>query len=423
MLNRLRHSPRTIEAALGAVSLGLRLASLAGKLALSLYMGKVFALAALGLYGLAFGAVMLAIVLLGFRIDYVVSREIANSSPERQQKVGAAAAILFLFCFLVAAPLVVIGLWLAGVKATVGFIVLLLVLCGIEAYANYLYTVTIALGRPALANALFFIRSGLWTVPAMAVSWFEPAYRTVEFVLLCWLAGVSLSVILNIIVLRREIVGPWRRGGFDWAEIRHATSAGIMIWIGSVAVTLGAYADRYVLAGALTLNEVGVATFYASFTAAVLTLVQSASTNVTLPSLIAHHDAGRMGEFAAEMRRTERVAAMVCLAVVAVLAGVMWLCAGWLGKPELIAAFPFFLLLLVATFIRTQAETLYTGLFVVRAHRAIWIGNLLFLGVSLALNFLLIPLLGLTGLGVAAIGSALILARWRRTALRGARGA
>ncbi|HVF83927.1 MAG TPA: hypothetical protein VM913_07135 [Sphingomicrobium sp.] len=423
MLNRLHQSPRTMQAALGAVSLGLRLASLGGKLVLSLYMGKVFALSELGLYGLAFGAVMLAIVFLGFRIDYVVSREIAGFGPERQQKVGAAAAMLFLLCFVAAAPLAVTSLWFAGVEASAGFIALLLLLCGVEAYANYLYTVTIALGRPALANALFFIRSGLWTVPAMAVSWFEPAYRTVEFVLICWLVGVSLSVFLNVIVLRGQIVGPWRRGGFDWEEIRHATSAGIMIWIGSVAVTLGGYADRYVLAGALSLDEVGVATFYASFTAAVLTLVQSATTNITLPAVIAHHDADRRAEFAAEMRRTERAAASVCLAVIILLAGVMWPVAGWLGKPELIAAFPFFLLLLAATFIRTQAETLYTGLFVIRAHRAIWTGNLLYLGVSLALNFLLIPPLGLTGLGLAAIGSALILAGWRWAGLRLGRGA
>jgi len=127
-----------MQAAMGAVSLGLRLASLGGKLVLSLYMGKVFDLAELGLYGLAFGAVMLAIVLLGFRIDYIVSREIAGFSPERQQRVGAAAAMLFALCFVVAAPLAVAGLWLAGVKASAGFIALLLLLCGVEAYANYL---------------------------------------------------------------------------------------------------------------------------------------------------------------------------------------------------------------------------------------------------------------------------------------------
>lgn len=63
------------------------------------------------------------------------------------------------------------------------------------------------------------------------------------------------------------------------------------------------------LASALTLQEVGLATFYTSFTAAVLALVQSATTSVTLPTLIAHHDAGEARAFAKEMKRTALIAA------------------------------------------------------------------------------------------------------------------
>jgi O-antigen/teichoic acid export membrane protein len=413
MLTKLRQSPKVMQAATGAVSLGLRLASLAGKLILSLYMGKVFALRELGLYGLAFSAVMLAIVLLGFRIDYVVSREIASFDEERQRRVGAAAAVLFAGSFLVAAPLAVGALWLSGVGASTTFIALLLALCGIEAYANYLYTVTISLKRPALANALFFIRSGLWTFPAMLVSWLSPDLRTVEFILGCWLAGTSASVALNLVVLRRQLIGPLRPGGFDWAEIRHATSTGLMIWLGSVAVTLGAYIDRYVLAGALSLDDVGVATFYGSFTSAVLTLVQSATTTITLPSLIAHFDGRAMAPFRREMARTERMAALLCLIILFGLALAMWLIIGLLGKAQLVSAYPIFLLLLLATLIRTHAETLYTGLFVVRAHRAIWVGNVAFLLVSIAANFLLIPRLGLYGFGLANIVAAIALMSWR----------
>lgn len=211
---------------------------------LSLYMGRVFELTQLRLYGLAFGAVMLAIVVLGFRVDYVISREIAGFPEERRGRVGATVALLFMLCFIVAAPLSLGALWYSGVPATDTFLGLLLLLCGTEAYANYLYTVTIALRRPALANALFFIRSGLWTVPAMIVSWVEPAFRSVEFILGCWLAGTTASVVVNLYVLRRQLIGPLKRGSLDWMEIRHAITAGRMIWLGSAALTLGAYVDR-----------------------------------------------------------------------------------------------------------------------------------------------------------------------------------
>src|SRR5690242_841565 len=98
------------RAAAGSVSLLLRLMSLVGKLALSLYMGRYFALTELGLYGLAFGAVMLAIVLFGFRVDYIVAREILGMGEDKQRRIGSEVALLYLGSFLLAAPFAVGGL-------------------------------------------------------------------------------------------------------------------------------------------------------------------------------------------------------------------------------------------------------------------------------------------------------------------------
>ena len=77
-----------------------------------------------------------------------------------------------------------------------------------------------------------------------------------------------------------------------------------------------------------------------------------------------------------------------------------------------------FAVLAAATLVRSHAETLYYGLFVERQHRAIWLGNLLFLGCSLALNLVLIPYAGLMGLALAAVASAIFITAWRAAALR-----
>jgi O-antigen/teichoic acid export membrane protein len=406
------------RAAAGSVSLVLRLLSLVGKLALSLYMGKFFALDQLGLYGLAFGAVMLAIVLFGFRVDYIVAREILGLEQSRQRRIGSEVALLYLGSFLLAAPFAIGALLYFGAGGAIGLLLLIYLLCGVEAYANFLYTVTIALKRPALANALFFIRSGLWTIPAMAFSYFDPAYRTVEFIISCWLAGAGASVILNMWLMRRQLIGAVSLRWSEWLDVRAYCRGAILVWIGSVAVTLGAYLDRFVLASFLSLKEVGVATFYTSFTTAVVTLVQSATTNVTFPSLIEHYDAGRTDSFTRELRRTAILAAAIALIILFGLAVMMPLMGRLMGKPELVAAYPAFLLLLGATWIRTHAETLYYGLFVKREHRAIWLGNLVFFGSSLLLNLLFIPQLGLIGLGLAAVASALVIYGWRAFTLR-----
>ena len=394
--------------------MGLRAASLAGKLALSLYMAKFFSLAELGRYGLAFGAVMLAVVAFGFRLDYVLSREVLNLDERESRRIGTTILWIFVLSFIVAAPF---AFWamkdLDTGGSSLAYLVLVYLLCCVEAYANYLYTTTIALKRASLANGLFFIRSGLWTAPAMAVSFFVPSLRNVGFVLACWLAGVTVSVILNLWFTRERLIGRFRWSELAWSDANIYVRRAFLVWIGSVGVTLGAYVDRFVLANYMTLSDVGIATFYLSFATSVLTLVQSATTTVTFPILIEHYDRGDHGHYGRELRKTTIVAAVLAAAILVPLAVGMPFVARAMDKPALVASYAAFLILLLATWIRINAETLYYALFVHRQHREIWLGNLLFLLAAFGLNVLLIPRFGLTGLAIAALIAATGLLAWR----------
>jgi O-antigen/teichoic acid export membrane protein len=406
------------RAVAGSASLVLRLMSLGGKLALSLFMGKFFTLSELGLYGLAFGAVMLAVVAFGFRVDYVVAREILGMPGERRRQVGTEVAALYVVSVVLAAPLAVLALHSFGMTDDWRLLGLIYLVCGVEAYANFLYMVTVSLKRPALANALFFVRSGLWCLPVMVIAYLYPEYRTVSFVFAWWLAGTSASVVLNLWYLRDSLIAPLSAAHLRWRDIRGFIAGSVMIWLGSMAVTMGGYLDRFVLARYLTLDDVGVATFYTSFTIAALTLVHSATTTVTLPAMIEDYDSGRYDAFSSEVRRTSLLGLGAAVAILGGLAIAMPLMARVLGKAELSAAYPTFCLLLLATLIRTLAEALYYAIYVERKHRAVWIGNLLFFAASFAFNLLLIPRLGLIGLGLAAVFAALAVLVFRYAAYR-----
>lgn len=399
---------------IGLVSIGLRGLSLVGKLALSLYMAKFFTLDELGRYGLAFGAVMLATALFGFRLDYPLSREVLGLSPLQSRRVGTTVLWIFLISFVLAAPVAAWFLLTFDTLPTgLPFLVLVYLVCCVEAYANFLYTTTIALKRAMLANALFFVRSGLWTVPAMTLGYFIPAMRTVNFVLGWWLAGVSVSVALNLWFVRDRLFGWFAWRNLAWDTARSYVGRALLVWVGSIALTLGAYIDRFVLARYMTLADVGIATFYLSFSTSVLTLVQSATTSVTFPRLIEHYDRGDRDQYAKELRTTGLVAAALGGAVLVPLAAIMPFVARAVGKPALLASYVAFLLVLLATWLRINAETIYYALFVHRQHREIWLGNLLFLATAFGLNMLLIPRLGLTGLGLAATVAAAGLLGWR----------
>lgn len=398
----------------GAVSLGLRALSLAGKLVLSLYMAKFFTLAELGRYGLAFGAVMFATAAFGFKLDYVVSREVLGLTNRDSRRIGSTTLAIFVISFLAAAPIAIWALLTFGDQSSGAlFVIVVYLLCCVEAYANFLYTTTIALKRPGLANALFFVRSGLWTIPAIGISYFVPSLRNVGFVLLCWLVGVSLSVLLNLWATRARLFGWYRWSDLAWRKAHQYIRRALLVWIGSVGLTLGAYVDRFVLATYMTLSDVGIATFYLSFTTSVLTLVQSATTNVTFPMLIEHYDSGDHRSYDKELRKMGMVAGALAAAILLPLAVAMPFLARAMAKPALVSSYPAFLLLLLATFIRISAETIYYALFVHRQHREIWLGNLLFLAVAFGLNILLIPSFGLNGLGIAALVAASALFLWR----------
>ena len=398
---------------LTATNFALRLASLAGKTLLSLYMAKVFGLADLGVYGLAFGCVMIAVAVFGARLDYIISREISGYDGARASEIFGTVSVFFLSNFALGAIIV-------GILHLDGFIefprydiILIYALCCLESFANLLYNVIVSIGKSTVANALFFVRAGLWTIPAIALSWFNPDLRNAMFVLTCWSFGAAASIIASVVFLARrsiEIRPSWQVAK-TW--LRPVLTQVAMVWIGSVAVTFGGYLDRFILARFMSIEQVGVATFYLSFTVAVLTLIQSSTVAVSFPQLIRLYEAGDEDGYFSEFRRLATLAGALSGAILLALGGVIPVFGMVIHKPALVENGVGLALLLLATWLRTHAESAYYLLFVERRHSAVWIGNILYLIASSLFSFWLIPLFGVAGLGAAAVISSGLLFAWR----------
>src|SRR5690349_5620175 len=74
----------------------LRLASLAGKFGLSLYIVRYLSLDDLGLYGLVFSASMIAVVLYGGRIDHDLARKIVDMPADETRALLRDQTVFFL---------------------------------------------------------------------------------------------------------------------------------------------------------------------------------------------------------------------------------------------------------------------------------------------------------------------------------------
>lgn len=394
-------------------NVALRVANLAGKLCLSLYMGKYFRLEDMGVYGLIFGIIMMGVAFLGFRMDYVVSRSLVVSGPleglARMRDQSIFYFINYAFAILVGIFLITVG----GLNLSKHIILLTVILMILESYGNLCYNNMNSLSRPMVANILFFIRSSLWILPIIGFWIAFPSMRSVDSILIAWITGAAISIVANMVLLRHL---PWAELPaipIDWGRVGIDVRKSIPIWVGALGLSAGAYVDRFVVAHFLGLKDAGVATFYFSFTYSLLTLIQSGVLSIAYPRLIRFHSEGNWAGFWKEGREVG-VSVGVFAAVISIGIGVMVPLLGkFIGRQELVSAAPTLWLMLAGIFIRSNAETLYYILFARHQDLPIWLGNLLFLVPAFGFNLILVPWLGIIGIGIGAVLAALLLLFWR----------
>jgi len=393
----------------------LRLASLVGKFGLSIYMARYLSLDDLGLYGLIFSLTMVAVVLYGGRIDYDLVRQIPKMNKQENYGLLRDQSIFFALNYIFTAPILLFGQHL--LRESWALLSLVSLICWLESYSNLLFVNTTFLGKPILANIAFFVRSGLWSIIVIVAGLAFPPARNLWFVLASWAIGTGLSIALNLWFLEVRYWPGARAVAVDWARIRTALGRSFPIWIGSVGLVGGSYLDRFVVGAFLDMKAVGLTTFYTSFTAAVVMLVSTSILSVVAPKLVDDAAQRRATEYNQELRRAGfNVAALSAVLCVAISICVPHL-ASAMHKPEIAENVLALWLLMAATLVRLIAETAFCGLYARHKDREIWIGNGIFLFVSLLLNLVLVPLFGLTGLGISSIVASGILLALRQEGL------
>ena len=392
----------------------LRLATLVTKLVLMLYMGRYLSLSDMGTYGLVFGVVMISTAALGVRLDYVVSRDLVDVQPlvalckMRDQAVFYLINYLFLFAILV--PAIIVN-WDNPVNTKA--ILYIFALSVVESYASIVHSNVVSLGRPIFANVLFFIRAALWVFAAVGLGLAIPAFRTIDVVFKCWLIGVIVSLVTALFSWWKM---PWQamfQTAIDWSWVRRGINKCFFIWLGTIGLTVGFYIDRFIVVKYLSLDFVGILTFYVSFTAALHTLILSGVLSFSYPRLIVLHRDHDESGFWREAKQTGWHVSIFS-AVIAAGIGVGVPLLGFVFKrPELVSETITLVLLLCGTWIRSNAETLYYVLFARHQDRAIWLGNLLYLIPAFGCNALFVPLFGFIGIGYGTIVSSIFLFLWR----------
>lgn len=258
----------------------LRVTSLAGRFALSLFVIKYLEAGEAGQFALIYGGVLSLPAVFGFGLNYFVGRSVAIAKPSYAIKLvrwriqssiilGFLAAIFFVSFFI----------YFSQDKSGILTISpLMLLICFFEFISFDFYMMLIAQGRSGYANLLFFIRNASWIFPFILVGFIDSEYLSLRVLLQFWLLGILIQVCIflwrdKMVFCIRPFSG---RGAVDRFDLRK----NLIIYLSDLGIVASMYFDRFIIASFVSLELVGAYNFYWSLinSAQVLlsvTLIQS----------------------------------------------------------------------------------------------------------------------------------------------------
>jgi len=388
------------------VNLALRGLALASRFSLSFYIVKFLGLDAAGVYGLTLGIISSAPAILGWGLNYFVSRDIIGTSQESAGIEVRNRLIVTTLTLAVATALCMLCAVAAGYPISVLFI-LVVVIVWMETYACDVHASLISLEKPVLANVLFFIRSSFWIPLIIAAGIFFPQTRTLEFMYWAWAVSYFLMASVFWRAVRDWPIAAIVRAPIPIEWLTRRLKSSWPIYISDLSNVGFVYIDRYLVSFYLGLTLTGVYTFYWSLTNAVQTLLLTAVVQVSFPKLFKAHSQNEMGRWREVMRRQ-----FLKVAVLSVVFGAGMLFASEIlfhimGMSELGEHRAVFILLLLAAITRSCCDLLSVGLTSLRKDRYFVFLKLFSVFTSVVMVTALVPFFGLVGAGIGALITAI----------------
>ena len=376
----------------------MRAGATVSKFLLAIYTARYLGLADLGMYGLLVGATTIVPAIVGLGMTEWTSRRLVDLPRTQALPLIASRLSLTLSIHLIVQPLafavdILLGEPIPLQTAALCGAILLMENLGSEASE-----MLIARRRVFLAYLVAFLRVGFWPIPVMAIGLLYPETRTLEFLLLGWLAMLVVSWLALLVLLVPE--GRWRLMRPQWRLLFPELRGSLVLYIKDVSSTISMFLDRFLISLFLGLELTGVYTLFWSITNVVHSLAVYDIIKAQLPSLIV---SGRSNEpeFRAHERRLQIEIGSWSLLLALGAAVAMPLLLPLLNQPLAQESLPVFWLILLATLLRIAADLYGSVLLALTRDRTIaWVAAAGALA-SAGLNLVLTPFFGLAGAATA----------------------
>lgn len=353
------------------INIGLRIVSLGSRFFLAILLAKSMQADDFGFYSLFAAAVTYLVYVVGIDLyTYNVRDLVARPT-------SAWRALLRDQCLLYAATFSLVTgggllMW-AGELISGSTLVWLLLLLASEHLAQELFRILIIDGQILQSSVALFIRNGLWVLILAALWWQNPAAPLqLEQVFTLWLGGGVLAIAWSLWCLRpvlydhNSTVTP-----VDWQRLREGIRVSTLFFAGTLVLKLSSTADRFIVEHSAGLAAVGHYVLYVGLASAIAALVDAAVVAYDFPGLIRAWKAGDEQQFCSLYRAFFRRILLYALGVALMLALLLRPVLNFIGKQQVLEAWPLAIPLIVANILLSMANAPHYALYAAQQDRGI----------------------------------------------------
>lgn len=387
-------------------NLTIRLLAMGAKFLLVILITKYLTIEELGSYSIFFTTVTLLTFLLGFDFYTYTARELIYYKDKQFSHI-VNQNIFFIISYVFVLPLVFLIFQFNYISSKYIFYFYFLLI--LEHLSQEIYRLLTSLSKPIIANILLLIRSGVW-VYMLGILWFYDVIseKTLNIIYICWGISALISVVLGfgyVLVMYKESISKFE---IDWKWILKGIKMSTSFFIGTLAYKVIEFSDRYILDLFMTKTDVGVYTFYANISNALQTIIFTMVIMIYYPRVITVYK--NNPEIIGNVIKSFYKEVIIYSLVFSVLiSAVTYPILFFLDKIELYEYVYVLWFLLVSVFILNLSFVAHYLMYV--KHKDNLIRNITILGavLNIAINFILIPILGILGAAISTMISYMLI--------------
>jgi O-antigen/teichoic acid export membrane protein len=376
------------------INLALRALSIAGRFVLIFLITYEYSPRDLGVFGIFSTSIILAVQLVGLDFYVYTSREFIK--PDSDRSTISFNQLCFHFvCYALAVPLSSM-LFFSGLLPWSYFLVFTGILI-LDHLSNEVYRLLIVFKLSVQSSILLFIKSAAW-VFFIPIGWF---FFDHQFILIFyfWVMGLAISLVYGYWKLSKKTGRP--RGKLNVRWIFNGIKIAIPFFVSTVLLKITEYSNRYFIDIYQGKEEVGLFTFYSSFSNILSTVVFTLVIMTQYPALLEAFTYNNDEEREWRQKKILKDSLLLSLLIAPVIIFTVWIFVGFYKEGTYAKDFLSFVVLVLSNILISINYATHYILYAQKRDSLLFGSYLAGSLLTIVLNFLLISQFSIIGAAIA----------------------